>query len=122
MSENFKEAILIHSNSLIDYTSIGYHDLDSLIPKFKNLKSLTLHYGGIEKKNLKSILLPNIQEVFLEIECQLFLPDFIKNNGKNFKRLKLYGKTSDEDLREIIESIGRYCRNLRLLSIPYHHY
>ena len=35
-----KEAILIHSNSLIDYYNIGAHNLDSLLSNFRNLKSL----------------------------------------------------------------------------------
>src|SRR5439155_17344477 len=38
LSKNFKDAILIHSNSLIDYYSDGEHNLDSLIPNFQNLK------------------------------------------------------------------------------------
>ena len=56
LSENFKEAILIHSNSLNDYYNNGVHNLDSLLPNFRNLKSLTL-YNTSRKINLKSILL-----------------------------------------------------------------
>src|SRR5207248_861238 len=117
LSENFKGAILTHSNSLIDYESHGEHNLDPLLPRFQNLKSLTLRYCGTRKRNLKSILLPNLQEVCLDIGYQLFLPDFMKNNGENLKSLTIYGETSDEYLRETIDSIGKYCQHLRQLSI-----
>jgi len=41
LSENFKEAILIHSNSSINYYyNNGTHNLDSLLSNFRNLKSL----------------------------------------------------------------------------------
>ena len=55
--KNFKEVILIHSNSSIDYYyNNGTHNLDSLLPNIRNLKSLTL-YNTSRKINLKSILL-----------------------------------------------------------------
>src|SRR5205807_7178121 len=58
-------------------------------------------------------------EACLDIEYQLFLPDFLKNNGENLKKLIIYGEASDEYLGETIESIGKYCQHLRQLSIKY---
>ncbi len=62
LSKIFKEAaILIHS---IDYYyNNGTHNLDSLLPNIRNLKSLTLYNNTSRKINLKSILLPELQEV-----------------------------------------------------------
>ena len=65
LSKNFKEAILIHS---IDYYyNNGTHDLDSLLPNIRNLKSLTFYNNTSRNINLKSILLPELQEVYLDI-------------------------------------------------------
>jgi len=82
---------------LIDYTNNGDNNNTILLVV-------------IERKNLKSIPLPNIQEVYLKIECQLFLSEFTRNNGEDFKCLELYGETS----------VGVSWQNLKLLSIPYH--
>ena len=65
LSKNFKEAILIHS---IDYYyNNGTHDLDSLLPNIRNLKSLTFYNNTSRNINLKSILLPELQEVYLNV-------------------------------------------------------
>src|SRR5436305_6660610 len=42
LTKEFKEAILTHSNSITNYEIYGYNNLDSLVPKFRNLRSLTL--------------------------------------------------------------------------------
>ena len=70
--KSFKEAdlevVLAHSNTLINYKSYREHDLDSLLPNFQNLKSLSLWYSGTKDSDLKSILFPNLQEVSLDIK------------------------------------------------------
>ena len=82
LSKNFKEAILIHS---IDYYyNNGTHNLDSLLPNIRNLKSLTLYNNTSRKINLKSILLPELQEVYLNVGYWSYLPDFLRNNGGDF--------------------------------------
>ena len=93
LSKNFKEAaILIHSNLSIDYYyNNGTHNLDSLLPNIRNLKSLTFYNNTSRKINLKSILLPELQEVYLNVGYWSYLPDFLRNNGRNFKGLSLYG-------------------------------
>ena len=96
--------------------------MDPLVQKFRNLKSLSLCHGDRRTRNLKSVLLPKLQDVNLNVICQSFLPDFIRNNGENFKSLTLYygmTTTTDEYLREIVESVGEHCQNLQLLSVTY---
>ncbi|CAJ0840880.1 15272_t:CDS:1, partial [Entrophospora sp. SA101] len=89
------------------------NDLNSLIQTFQNLESLELSYCSAI--NLKSTLLSKLKEVCLDVSSMLFLSEVIKNNGENFKSLAIYNDKSTE----IIELIGKYCQNIRYLSIRY---
>ncbi|CAJ0765223.1 6983_t:CDS:2, partial [Entrophospora sp. SA101] len=62
-----KEALLLHANNLVEYTSIGCCDLDYSLSDFKSLKSLNMQrcslvndFDDIFDENLKLNLLEKI--------------------------------------------------------------
>ncbi|CAJ0872989.1 21392_t:CDS:2 [Entrophospora sp. SA101] len=66
-----KEALLLHANNLVEYTSIGCCDLDYTLSNFESLESLNLH-----RYNLIDDILPTFEDLF----CALMtaLPQQIK--------------------------------------------
>ena len=74
-----KGSHIIANGTNLDYQKIlrnGEHNLDSLISKYQTLKPLELYYYASRKINL---ILLKLQKVCLDVEHQLFLPDFIGN-------------------------------------------
>ena len=94
-SDDFKEALLIHSKSITRYCSRGGNNIDSmLIPKFTNLNWLTL--SG-DDSNLAEILRSGlfrdnkrITILFFNSPLLLDLSNFIKINGKTLSSLAIY--------------------------------
>jgi len=126
-SDDFKEALLIHSKSITRYCSRGGNNIDSmLIPKFTNLNSLTLSTDDDDNnlaEILRSSLFRDIKDIIISLSNSSFLLDisnFIKINGKNLSFLMIWGNPSDvQYLENLIQSIGENCQKLRTLTIPY---
>src|SRR6185369_1278385 len=121
LSDNFKKAILSHSQSIIYYESDEAYDIDYiLLPTLYNLKTLSLTSSFI---SLKNISLPHIESVKIHIYNQLFLSEmseFININGKTLKYLDLDANINDNELLgKLFQSIAQCCKNLVDLSILY---
>src|SRR5205807_479994 len=101
-SDDFKEALLIHSKLITGYYSKGGNNIDSiLIPKFTNLNSLTLSTDDDDNnlaEILRSSLFRDIKDITISLFNSSFLLDisnFIKINGKNLLYLSIYGRLGD---------------------------
>nr|CAG8446705.1 14562_t:CDS:1 [Entrophospora candida] len=129
-SEEFQQAIAIHSNSIIHYESSTDNNIDILIESFRNLKSLKLishnkdSYSAVNKiSRIKFTNYPNLEKVNVKIHKKIFLLDmaeFINTNGSNLNTLIIDGRAKDkESLNVLIESIAENCHKLEVLSIFY---
>ena len=68
LSRDIKEAIMVHSKSIINYESYGENDSNFLLmSNFQNLKSLTLSFTNNNFKYLKSISFSKIEVANLTI-------------------------------------------------------
>nr|CAG8563741.1 10112_t:CDS:2 [Entrophospora candida] len=61
-----KEALLLHANNLVEYTSIGCCDLDYALSNFESLESLNLH-----RYNLIDDILPTFEDLFYALMTAL---------------------------------------------------
>ncbi|CAJ0626636.1 12524_t:CDS:1 [Entrophospora sp. SA101] len=125
-----KEALLLHANNLVEYTSIGCCDLDYSLSDFKSLKSLNMQrcslvndFDDIFDENLKLNLLEKINVSIEGQDCVYTLSKFFQLNGKNLKVIQFDGYLNDpEFLEEFIGSIAQNCPNLEYLSLIYDSY
>ncbi|CAG8549432.1 8243_t:CDS:1 [Funneliformis mosseae] len=121
------DAISSHSKSIVEYHSTGFTEMDLSILRFQNL--VTLHLENIKvneidlPEQIKSTLFPNLQKFTIKDfhgNSFLNISNFVEINGMGLTYLEIGGNPFDEDnLKILLLSIGRNCKNLESLTTFY---
>ncbi|CAH1757942.1 5719_t:CDS:2 [Entrophospora sp. SA101] len=103
-----KEALLLHANNLVEYTSIGCCDLDYTLSNFESLESLNLHRYNLNLKVIQFDGYPNDPE---------FLEEFIGSIAQNCPNLEYLSLIYDSYVAKDLCKIFNTCTKLKGISV-----